>query len=124
MNFVEFAGVCQGAFGPDSLGIPSQIAYIIALIIKVIQVFVPILLIVWGMLDLGKAVMAQKEDEIKKGQQTFIKRIIAAAIVFFVITIVKMVLSFLAGGTENGSIYQCVNCFIEGSGSEACTKAK
>ena len=76
------------------------------------------------MMDLTKAVMGQKEDEIKKGQQTFIKRIIAAAIVFFVVTIVKMVLSFLAGGTESGSIYQCVNCFVEGSGSEACKKAK
>jgi hypothetical protein len=110
--------------GGTGLVFSGTFPYIISTIVTVIKIAVPILLIIFGMLDLGKAVVAAKEDEIKKGQQTFIKRIIAAAIVFFVITIVKMVLSFLAGGTENGSIYQCVNCFIEGSGSTACANAK
>ena len=113
MNFVEFAGVCQGAFGPDSLGIPSQIAYIIALITKVIQVFVPILLIVWGMLDLGKAVMAQKEDEIKKGQNIFIKRLIAAAIVFFVVTIVNFLVSIVAKASDAESISGCIDKILD-----------
>ena len=123
MPTVYAADITCGALGSD-VAIDTKIVDVVHVIILAIQIFVPIVLVIFGMLDLAKAVMGQKEDEIKKGQQTFIKRIIAAAIVFFVITIVKMVLSFLAGGTENGSIYQCVNCFIEGSGSEACTKAK
>ena len=106
------------------VAIDEKIVDVVHVIILAIQVFVPIVLIIFGMIDLAKAVMGQKEDEIKKGQQTFIKRIIAAAIVFFVVTIVKMVLSFLAGGTDSGSIYQCVNCFVEGPSSEACKKAK
>ena len=80
------------------------------------------ILVIFGMIDLAKAVMGQKEDEIKKGQQTFIKRCIAAAIVFFVIVVVKMVVSFLADGTGAGTIYDCVNCFIEGSGSTSCNR--
>ena len=112
-----------GALGSDVV-IDSKIVDAVHVIILAIQIFVPIVLVIYGMLDLAKAVMGQKEDEIKKGQQTFIKRIIAAAIVFFVVTIVKMILSFLAGGTEKGSIYQCVNCFVEGSGSAACINAK
>ena len=123
MPTVYAADITCGALGSD-VAIDTKIVDVVHVIILAIQIFVPIVLVIFGMLDLAKAVMGQKEDEIKKGQQTFIKRIIAAAIVFFVITIVKMVLSFLAGGTENGSINQCVNCFIEGSGSEACTKAK
>ena len=123
MPTVYAADITCGALGSD-VAIDTKIVDVVHVIILAIQIFVPIVLVIYGMLDLAKAVMGQKEDEIKKGQQTFIKRIIAAAIVFFVITIVKMVLSFLAGGTENGSIYQCVNCFIEGSGSEACTNAK
>ena len=123
MPTVYAADITCGALGSD-VAIDTKIVDVVHVIILAIQIFVPIVLVIYGMLDLAKAVMGQKEDENKKGQQKYIKRIIAAAIVFFVITIVKMVLSFLAGGTENGSIYQCVNCFIEGSGSEACTKAK
>lgn len=122
MPNVYAADVTCGAL--PGVAIDTKIVDVVHIIILGIQIVVPIVLIIFGMIDLTKAVMGQKEDEIKKGQQTFIKRIIAAAIVFFVVTIVKMVLSFLAGGTEAGSIYQCVNCFVEGSGSEACTKAK
>ena len=64
------------------------------------------------MLDLGKAVVAAKEDEIKKGQQTFIKRAIAAAIVFFVIQVVQIIVRFVSGNDQN--ITGCFNCFING----------
>ena len=120
---VYAADITCGALSSDIV-IDSKIVDAVHVIILAIQIFVPIVLVIYGMLDLSKAVMGQKEDEIKKGQQTFIKRIIAAAIVFFVVTIVKMILSFLAGGTEQGSIYQCVNCFVEGSDSKACINAK
>ena len=54
--------------------------------------------------------MAQKEDEIKKGQQTLIKRAIAAVIVFFVIPLVQLVINFVSG--DNDSIASCFNCFV------------
>ena len=38
-------------------------------IIPLIQVGIPLILIVLGMLDLGKAVVASKEDEIKSAQK-------------------------------------------------------
>lgn len=106
MNLVNVLDVCTAVISGGSTGIPDQLAHIIALAVKIIQIVVPILLIIWGMLDLGKAVMAQKEDEIKKGQQTFVKRLIAAAIVFFIVTIVKLVIGIVAGDgdTENGGI--------------------
>lgn len=97
-------GVCANLIGGD--GIPAKIAHIISLAILLIQIVVPILLIIWGMLDLGKAVMAQKEDEIKKGQQTFVKRVAAAVIVFFVIVIVKLVVGLVA---DDGNIIDCID---------------
>lgn len=99
-------------FGDEVL-IDTQFAKITSTIILGIQVVVPIVLIVWGMMDLAKAVMAQKEDEIKKGQQTFIKRLIAAAIVFFVVAVVKLVINFVS--TDSEDILACVDCFISGS---------
>lgn len=95
----------------------------ISTIVNVIKIAVPILLIIFGMIDLGKAVIAQKEDEIKKGQQTFIKRLIAAAIVFFVVVVVQVVVGLVAGSTKS-DITSCINCFISGSDSKTgCVKA-
>ena len=93
--------------------------YMTSTIILIVQIAVPLLLVVFGMLDLGKAVVAAKEDEIKKGQQTFIKRLITGAIVFFVILIVQTVVRFLSNGST--SVMQCFNCFVRGEESEtAC----
>ena len=99
--------------------IDTQLADIVHLVILAIQIAVPILLVVYGMLDLMKAVMAQKEDEIRKGQQTFVKRLIAAIIVFFIIAVVKLAISAVA--KNDSGIMACANCFIEGSDSESCT---
>ena len=72
-------------------------------VMTIIQIAVPILLIIMGSLDLMKAVMAGKEDEIKKAQNTFIKRAIAAVIVFFIPLIVSLVIGLLpAGQTSTG----------------------
>lgn len=96
--------------------------YIVSTIITIIKIAVPVLLIIFGMLDLGKAVIASKEDEIKKGQQTFIKRLIAAVIVFFVIQVVQIVIRFVAGNDDD-SIVNCFNCFITGHADDgACVE--
>ena len=109
-----------GEEGPVTCGtiknIPANIPKVTKIIYLILQVLVPIALIIFGMLDLVKGVMAQKEDEIKKGQQTFVKRLIAATLVFFVFAIVKMFASFLQDST---TVTDCLNCFISGECSEA-----
>ena len=93
--------------------------FLVSTIVLIIKIAVPILLIVFGMLDLGKAVVAAKEEEIKKGQQTLIKRLIAGALVFLVISIVQILIRFLSRG--EASVMQCFNCFIHGDVSDtAC----
>lgn len=69
--------------------------------IPLLQIGIPIVLIVLGMIDLGKAVIASKEDEIKKAQGMLIKRLIYAIAVFFVVTIVTVVFGiFVEAGVE------------------------
>lgn len=103
--------VIKCTVGNSNFDIPQQLADIISLVYHLILFGVPILLIIFGALDLGKAVMAQKEDEIKKGQQTFIKRLIAAAIVFFVFLVVKLVIG-LVGGSDGKNIVDCLDLII------------
>ena len=93
-------------------GIPVLIPKVVKIGYTIIQVAVPVLLVVMGSLDLIKGLYAQKEDEIKKGQQTFIKRLIAAALIFFVFAITKVIVSFAADGTSN-RILECAECFLE-----------
>ena len=65
-------------------------------VIPLIQIGIPIILIILGMLDLGKAVMASKEDEIKNAQKMLIKRCIYAIAIFFVVMIVQVVFGLLS----------------------------
>ena len=99
--------------------IDTKIPNTVHTIIVVIKIAVPVLLVIFGMLDLFKGIMAQKEDEIKKGQQMFIKRLITAAIVFFVISIVQLLVSFVAG---DEGIMTCASCFINGTESSGACK--
>ena len=113
---------CGDAISSMDIMIPQ----ITSLIITIIEIGVPVLLIVFGMLDLGKAVMAQKEDEIKKAQQTFLKRLLSAALVFFVIMIVQVIFNLVAGNNdgEKEDIWDCVSCFISGPTDDAKDAAK
>lgn len=108
--------------GTGNFTFSGTFPYMIAMAILIIKIAIPVLLIIFGMLDLGKAVVASKEDEIKKGQQILIKRAISAVIVFFIIQIVQIVIRFVAG--SNGStVSQCMNCFVYGEiGPNSCVK--
>ena len=90
--------------------IPKKIPYLTSLVVTIIQIAVPIILVILGMIDLMKGVTAQKEDEIKKGQQIFIKRLIAGIIVFFIIVVVKFLISLIAD-TKTSDIVDCIDCF-------------
>lgn len=92
-------------------GIPKGIPATTKIIYLLLQIGVPIVLVIFGMVDLMKAVTAQKEDEIKKGQQVLIKRVVSAVIIFFVFAIVKALASMLA---DSASVGECLNCFIKG----------
>ena len=70
-------------------------------IFPIIQIGIPIILIVLGTLDLGKAVIAGKEDEMKNAQKMLIKRCIYAVMVFFVVTIVSLVFSLFSSTGDN-----------------------
>lgn len=71
------------------------------MVIKVLQLVVPIGLIIMGTIDMAKAVIAGDEKKMKEAQKPFIKRIIAAVIVFLIPIIVNMVLSFVTTGNSD-----------------------
>lgn len=103
-------------------GIPDGVGGLIHLIVIVIQVVVPILLIIWGMIDFAKSVIGGDEDKIKAGQKTFMKRLIAAVLVFLVVTIVQLLINAVgsigAEEDETGNAWSCASCLIKGDNSD------
>ena len=73
-------------------------------LIPIIQIGIPIILILLGMFDLGKAVVASKEDEIKSAQKLLIKRVIYAVAIFFVVFLVTAVFNIVTGTQKQGDI--------------------
>ncbi len=65
-------------------------------ILLVIQIGIPILLILMGTIDLGKAVLSSDDKAIKESTSRLIKRVIAAVAVFFVATIVRLLMDVLS----------------------------
>lgn len=70
----------------------ASIAYMIDSVLQYVRIIVPILIILLGSLDLAKAVIAGKEEQMKKAQTTFIKRVILGLVVFFVPLLVDVVM--------------------------------
>ena len=81
----------------------ESLAYLINKVLMYVRIIVPILIIVLGMIDLAKAVIASKEDEMRKAQKTFVKRLIIGVVVFFVPVLVNLLMSFADMIWENYS---------------------
>ena len=69
-------------------------------VIPLIQAAIIVALIVLLIIDLGKAVMAGKEDEIKSAQKLAIKRVVYALIVFLVPWLVNVAIHLISS-TKN-----------------------
>lgn len=78
---------------------------VVGFIIKVIQIGIPILLIVIGMIDFAKAVIADKEDVQKKVMKTIGKRFLYAIGVFASVWIVTVVLDLAADTVGKNNKY-------------------
>ena len=59
--------------------------------VNIVKIGIPILLIGLGTLDFSKAIFSGKEDDMKKNQEKFIKRIIISVCIFLGLIIVGFV---------------------------------
>ena len=94
--------------------IPAALPVFIKNIVNIIKIVVPIILIIMGMLDFSKAVVANDEKVMKEAQNKFIKRIIAAIVVFLVVAITQFIFN-IVGTNDTNEMAACIDCFINGS---------
>ncbi len=102
---------CSGIMG-DGNGIPGIVGDLIHYLYIGIKIVVPILLVLFAMIDLGKAITAKKEEDIKKYQGSCVKRVVTGILVFLVLIIVEFLLGFVEPDTgDSGS--SPVKCAME-----------
>lgn len=76
---------CKSLIGEEAFNLINDI-------MKWIRIIVPILLIVFGVIDFSGAVFGSKEEDMKKSRDRFIKRILAAVIVFLIPIFINLIL--------------------------------
>ncbi len=85
-------------------------------VFPLVQLFIPIVLIVLGTIDLGKAVIASDDKEVKAAQGRLIKRFIYAALIFFVTTLVSVLMDLVSkGGNDAGDTTSWQSCWRSAS---------
>jgi len=100
----------------------ANIWQLLGYVVTIIKIVIPLILIIFGMIDLGKAVILSKDDAVSKAVTTLIKRFVAAVIVFFVPTIVNAVFSITANINLTTDATVCIECITSPNGG-VCDKA-
>ena len=109
---VGFLKTLQDSVNCAGAGSPYGFPYIVNRIIKILKIFTPIILILLGMVDFLRATISSDEKQMKDASSRFVRRILAAVIIFFVIAIVQFV--FRLVGEEGEGALGCFNCFVNG----------
>ena len=96
MNMVQILDAAN--VNPDSecRGFDFVIRIIKNGLFPVLQIGIPIILVVLGTLDLGKAVISSDDKAVKEAQGKLIKRCIYAILVFFIVTIVSLLFTMVS----------------------------
>ena len=92
-KLIKNGGVWKSLSCSDIIPEGSKTQELLKTIINMIKIAVPVLLLVFGVIDFGSAIFAQEEGNIKKAQGKFIKRLIIAVIIFLIPSILNVILS-------------------------------
>lgn len=95
--------------------IPGGVVEITRAAKNLLQIILPLVLIIYGSFDFVKAVMAFNANDMKVKQKQFLRRLVAAVLAFFVVTLVEFVIKFVADTSDYSS---CIACAV--SSEEYC----
>ena len=88
----------------NECGLSGKLILFIANIVKWLKYIIPVIVIVLGILDFIQAIAADKDDMMKKAQGRFVKRLIAAALIFIIPFLIEFVLDKMGFGVNGCGI--------------------
>lgn len=97
--------------------------YIIKTVYNIVKILVPVGIVLFGMLELIKAVMSKDDAAIKKTQTSLINKVIAGVIIFFIFIVVDLSLALLE--KNNVDVGDWLSCWQNpGTVDSSCTNKK
>ncbi len=112
----------------DANGNPNHtllVFQVIGYILMIIKILVPIILIVLGSIDLGKASLSQDEKALKEAVTKFCKKVLIGLIIFFVPTILDFFLGLVSGVSDVTSDFEpCTDCLLNPDDPSKCSPKK
>ena len=104
--------------GLDFCASTSRIWQVVGWAFLIVKIIVPLLLIIFGVKDLVQAVISGKDDEIKKSTKSLMIRAIASILIFFIPTIVSLVMGLIVDFSTSGAkadFLVCQTCILNPS---------
>ena len=101
-----------GSDDSDAHDIPVIIPRLTSYGVTILKTATPIILIIMSMFQMIKAITSQNEDEMKKARSALVKKLLAAAMIFFIVSIVQFIIKQVADDAEVESASQCLSCFV------------
>ena len=92
-------------------GINSAII-IIGKVVLIMKIVVPLIIIVLGMVDFGKAVISDDEKAVSKATTTLIRRLIAGLVVFFIPLILLTIIKAI-NINDDIEKTKCITCILD-----------
>lgn len=95
-----------------------QLLSIIGWILTIFKIAIPIIIIILGLIDLGKAAVSSKPEEIKKSANSLLYRLIGGVAIFFVPMVIMTAFGWVSGwsSTKNalgeGEWEKCYTCIV------------
>ena len=100
----------------------AEIWQFIGYIMMIFKIVIPLLLLILGMFDLGKAVVASDDKAIKKATTQLAYRAVAAVVIFFIPTLIGFVFSIVNGFSDIKGEYEiCKECLVNPT-KDSCKK--
>ncbi len=99
--------------GADIVPIPVATAKIMHNAYILLKIGAPLILVVMGLADFARAVFGSSDDDIKKKEKRFIKRIISAVLVFLVLSIVEFIFTLLTNAGFSDAT-ACIDTILNG----------
>ena len=104
----------------------ATIWQIVGWVFLIIKILVPILLIIFGIIDMAKSVMSSKPEEVTKSAKSLAFRAIAGVAIFFIPTIVAVLMGIVSSFTESEAsddYLTCQSCILNPSSCDTSQDA-
>lgn len=115
MNLLSLGAIDISSFCTEM----KDVIQIIGYVLLVFKIAIPLLIIAFGVFDFGKAVVAEKEDEIKKQTKRLLFRVVAGIAIFLIPNIVLFLFGLIndySSDRDAAGFSVCEQCFLNPTG--------